>query len=453
MKQSVWKQIILYISIFLCLTVLQLGSLVLVAFIPRSAIQSNMEESADYLCKNFVFRQFDARYQGYIVDRYADSILLNILYSYDSGQPVSSVLDASYYYSEEENENFNLRAAVYENAPANKSYSRYWHGSIAVLRPLLLFFNLPQIYVLLGALLLFLFLVLLWVIYHRLHPKAILPVVLGSILMSFWYVPLSLEYTWTVLLMLLTSVILLSLCTNAKNKEMLSAEKVRMRLMILFLITGSMTSFLDFLSTETLTLLVPLTFYLAISFQNQQITTFKTGILKLLPIGISWFSGYLFTWLSKWTIASVVLQENVFASALLQAGERINGDMEIAGFAKYPASILMNLNCIWPFNYAGDYGYLLILGLFLIIGMIYFLFRKESGQSALWLFLLLAFVPYLRFVALCNHSYIHYFFTYRAQFTTVLCLGFILIYGLDDTLMKKEWEKRRKKRGKKRRKN
>lgn len=445
MKQPILKKIILYLCIFLCLTLLQLGSLVLVTFIPRSAIQSNMEESADFLSKNFVFRQFDAHHSGSIVDRYADSILLNILYCYDAEKPVASVLDASYYYSENNNENINLSTAVYENAPANKSYSRYWHGSIAVVRPLLVFFDLPEIYILLGVLLLLLLLVLLRVICRRLHPKAILPVILGSVLMSFWYVPLSLEYTWTVLLMLLSSVILLLLCTGTKSKRNLSSDKIHTRLVILFLITGSTTAFLDFLSTETLTLLVPLTFYLAIAYQNEPFATCRAGLQKLLPMAISWGAGYLFTWLSKWTIASVVLRENVFASALAQAGERINGETEITGFTKYPAAIIRNLNCIWPFNYAQAHGYLLILGVLLALGMFYFLFRKESVSPVLRLFLLPALVPYLRFVVLCNHSFIHYFFTYRAQFVTVLCLGFLFIYGLDDALIKKEWKKLRRK--------
>ncbi|MBQ8147553.1 MAG: hypothetical protein IJ040_02055 [Lachnospiraceae bacterium] len=431
MKQSILKRGLLYICIFACLTLLQLGSLVLVALIPTATLQSNMEESADFLCENFVFRQFDSRHSGSIIDRYADSILLNVLYSYDSERPVESVLDASYYYSVDENENFNLYTAVYENAPANKSYSRYWHGSIVLLRPLLVCFNLQQIYVILGIILCLLFLVLLVLICRKLKWTAIIPVLLGGILMSFWYVPFSLEYTWTILLMLITSIIIL----------LLSENQPPTLITIIFLITGSMTAFMDFLSTETLTLLVPLTIYLAITYQKHEITTFRDGFQKLLPMGIGWLVGYAGTWLSKWTIASLVLQENVFASAMAQAGERISGDVEVTGFAKYPATIIQNLNCIWPFNYAETNGYLLVLVLFLVVGIIYFLFRKKSEQSICLLYLLLALVPYIRFIALSNHSFIHYFFTYRTQFATVLCLGIILIYGLDWELIQKECKK------------
>lgn len=81
------------------------------------------------------------------IDHYADAILLNILYHFDSAHPVTSPLTASYYYTETHNENENLYTAVTSDVTPTYDYFRYWHGSTIFIRPLLTILNLRQIYI------------------------------------------------------------------------------------------------------------------------------------------------------------------------------------------------------------------------------------------------------------------------------------------------------------------
>jgi hypothetical protein len=59
------------------------------------------------------------------------------------------------------------------------------------------------------------------------------------------------------------------------------------------------------------------------------------------------------------------------------------------------------------------------------------LHTKELSFDKIGIFLLLGVLPYLRYLALSNHSYMHYFFTYRAQMVTVLAAFYLTWeYGL-----------------------
>ena len=81
MKKYVLKALI-YIGIFIAAYGLMLGFLVLSAGIKTESIQEKMEESADYLCEDIVFPYMESEdVKPSCIDRYADSILLNISYN------------------------------------------------------------------------------------------------------------------------------------------------------------------------------------------------------------------------------------------------------------------------------------------------------------------------------------------------------------------------------------
>lgn len=101
------------------------------------------------------------------IDRYADSILLGIAYQYDEKQLLESVMSSAYYYTDWQNENNNLYDAVAQEYEANQQYMRYWQGSNVIVRPLLIFFTLKEIYVLNGIVLALLIVVLLGVLHVR----------------------------------------------------------------------------------------------------------------------------------------------------------------------------------------------------------------------------------------------------------------------------------------------
>lgn len=131
------QTILIGIVSFLVLTFLEVFLLSAVSLIPRSAIRKHTQESAEYLLEKPVFYRVVKQDPASNIDHYADAILLNILYHFDSAHPVTSPLTASYYYTETHNENENLYTAVTSNVTPTYDYFRllawfnYFHTSIA----------------------------------------------------------------------------------------------------------------------------------------------------------------------------------------------------------------------------------------------------------------------------------------------------------------------------------
>lgn len=415
-----------YVLTFFVIISLLMGMLVLSARIPRALIRENIKESAVYLCKGELFGTLVEGVNGSRIDRYADSILLAIAYQYDSDKPLSSVMWSSYYYTELCNENENLLSAVTNDYEANQQYLRYWHGSNALVRPLLTVFNLQQIYALNGIVLTLLTFLLLAVL---LREKAYIPavgVVLGFVLTSAWFVPFSLEYTWTYLLMLLLSVVGVRLVSQKRYQAV----------GLFFLISGMVTNYFDFLTTETLTLTVPLLLMMWMRRRQREQckreecnTDDGKGCKEYLFAGkaaCAWIVGYAGMWAMKWLIASVVLSENVTPYVTQHIGERLGGELGIGSFAYIFGSLWRNVKCLFPFEY-GEIGTL--AGIALIVFAVYLGYvyhGKHVDKKHISLYVLIGLIPYFRFVILHNHSYLHCFFTYRAQMATVLAIVMIL---------------------------
>ena len=415
------KKGIKYILVFAATATLLAGLLVLSALVPGSAIRKNIKTSAEYLCEGELFGLAIEDVKGSEIDRYADSILLAIAYQYDSAHPLKSVMESSYYYTPYMNENENLLHAVAEGEKANRQYLRYWHGSIAVVRPMLTCLTLKQIYIVNGVVMAVLVICLMTVLIRN---KAYVPAagtLTGLVMTAAWFVPLSLEYTWTYLLMLLMSILVIWLTTHGREHC----------LGLCFLVCGMVTNYMDFLTTETLTLTVPM---LLVMWTDLRRNGNRAGYHPLKKAGqetLAWICGYVGMWLAKWLMAALVLHENVMPYVTEHIGERLDGDIGIGTWSYISGVLLRNLSCLIPFDY-GVTG--VFAGLFFSVLVIYvgYVYHKEKIDKAhAFLYMLPGLVPYIRYVVLHNHSWLHCFFTYRAQLATVLATALILEEVID----------------------
>ncbi len=419
-----------YIQLFLLLIILEVMALAFVALIPRSYIKKNLEQSANYLCEKDVFFYASSTDKATKIDRYADSILLNITYYYNEVHPVSSVMSSSYYFTPTNNENYNLLTAVTNELSPTLEYSRYWHGSIAIVRPLLILFDIEEIYIFICVILAFMLLALLILIAKQIGKAGAFCFIAATIMTSMWYVPMSLEYTWTILIMLITSIItLLKLKSNHCDFT------------ILFLTVGNITAYFDFLTTETLTFLVPAVLIITYNYTSGKIISFSKEFKSLTQYGIIWFIGYIFTHLAKWTLASIILKRNIFLDAFNQAKYRAVGQAdELSFFSQRIGAEARNISNLFPFSTLGSSSLIFAIVFFAFTLSVIFLIRKEKNCFN-HLLLIIAVIPYIRYFVLGNHSYLHHFFTFRAQFATIFCLGLIITYGSDRILIAKEWKK------------
>ena len=430
-----FKKVIKYSLIFLLTLAVLMGLLVLVAKIPQSTIKENVKKSAEYYCDTGLFVRQIEGVNASAIDHYADSILVAIAYQYDESNPLTSVMWSSYYFTLENNENVNLLMAVEDDLEANHQYLRYWHGSNVIVRPLLALGTVKEIYVINGVVMGILVLILIALLALK---KAYVPVLamgVGLVATQIWFVPGTFEYTWNFIIMLVMSIVGVNLGFRDKWQQV----------GVLFLVGGMVTNYFDFLSTETITLTVPLLLLLWIRDKNSCDGSSKEICSFTLKNTVLWALGYVGMWISKWIMSAIVLGENTLPYVTDHVAERIGGDVGLNTFECIYAAIARNIRCLFPLEY-GVTGVFVGVGLFVFaLYMGYVHYGKKEDKKYIFAYVLVAVVPYVRYIVLHNHAYLHYFFTYRAQLATVMAVVFIL-----ELLTDRRWLARGRKGRKKR---
>lgn len=458
--------------------------MVLAALIPKSSIQSNSEKSALYLYEEELFYPLVKDQKLTTIDNYADTILLNIVYSLDEKQPLRSVFSASYYNEEWLNVNEGYKMAVSENKAPNISYSRYWHGNMIFIKPLLMFLDIQGIRIF-NAIVLAVLICALVVSLMKKRQKVLLSaMVIGLLSIGVFFVPLCIEYTSTFIIMAV-------ICLLAMRME----DKGDDKLLPIFFISGMLTCFFDFLTTETITFTMPLVIVLCLRYKPAGVTLingrnkdrskrnkvnqdrdlktgdaletngfvkkkytgtkqvvnkaerncFKEALNLTFKAGALWALAYILMWLAKWSLSSIILKINAFEAALKQAEVRTIGNAAKSALEQYLGAVLRNIALLFPLNFGKTYGevILIFLGVVFLMFCVWFLYRKKQLEEVwfLKLLMLIGGIPYIRYLVLSNHSYLHYFFTYRAQLVTITALVYIFFMSLDRKLISKEFSK------------
>lgn len=395
--------------------------LVLTAFIPKETIRAHSLESAQYLYDGELFGNVIEGIDGSMIDRYADAILLNIAYHLDGDFPLKSVVLSAYYFTPDHEENENYLIAVRDDLGINRQYLRYWHGSIVFVRPLLGVLNVHGMYILNAVVLVILLLVFCIMMARRREYALIIALVVSLVLTRAWYVPLSLEYTWTFMIMLICLTI----------AAILSNKGLRGYYAVFFAVIGMATSFVDFLTTETVTLLMPLLVILwleryrhAGSIGRPFVKSFikREDLRMTVRCALSWLAGYVCMWASKWILCSIVMKENAMPYVTEHVAERLGGDAGVGTADFIIGAVTRNIGCLFPLGYGaiGAIGFIALILFALYRGFVYRQDRPDWGFIVLAV--VIALVPWLRYLVLHNHSYIHYFFTFRAQAATIMAV-------------------------------
>ena len=412
MIRSAVSKVLVFILAVLILT----GLLVLTAMIPVQMIRSKSLESAEYLYKKELFGTVLEDVEGSRIDKYADAILLNIAYHYDDGHPFSSVMESAYYFTPYQEENENYLEAVREDKGATKQYLRYWHGSIAVVRPLLAMLNVRQIYILNGITLIILAAAYFLMTIRKKMRIPALGMGLSLILTACWFVPLSLEYTWTVELMLIFSMIAIILAEKQRRETYF----------IFFMLAGIITNYFDFLTAETLTLTMPLLLILWVERAGTGERVSKETCVMALKNVAAWGIGFAGMWVMKWILASLVLGGNMMPYVSEHIEERLSGDLGLNVWQYFTGAVARNIGCLFPIGY-GAFGAFAGIGLLILAAYIGYVYhRKDFDRGFILLCAAVALIPYIRFLILHNHSYLHCFFTYRAQMAVIFAIVMII---------------------------
>ncbi len=420
-----------HIGVWLLTLTFLFGALVLSATIPNDKIKANMEQSALSYASKDAFEFTNGERWNAIADNYADAILLNVAWHMGKDSPIISVLDARYYDGESLGEHIGLYLALTENASPNVSYARYWHGMAAFIRWMHLFADVNTVKMVGVLSAIALLIGVLALLISRRHWDIALLFFISLIAVQFWNIRISMEYQSTFLLAFLFCI--LFLCCE---------KKAACRLTVLSAICGAATCFFDFLTTETITFLLPMMLTLAVRIKEKRSGSLQDSLRTVMTCGGYWLFAYVGTFVAKWTIASIITKQNVWSNALNSAAERI-GAVGENGSDVFPKNILSsvtaNFSALFGFKNRVEYGKTGVL-LFLIIAVafsLWYLFRRKVVEKGTIPIFLLGLIVPIRYFVLNNHSFLHNFFTYRALSAFVFSILVVLWFNIQIPIRKR----------------
>lgn len=450
MTRNLINTIFKYIIVFTATFFVSVGLLAAVNLIPGSAIENGIRESADYLSANESFPLIIGDMVNSKADNYADTELLNVICNVNSDSPVYSLIVNPYYRIKGNDTREDFKKAAYEHAEPNSNYSRYWHGSAVLVRPLLTFASIRDIRIILfGAFILLN--IILGIILIKAKAR-LLPVVYTISLLSVhpWMLAFSVEYIISFIIMTVTAIMAVLISNKGKM--------VNQRIGYLFICAGTVTCFMDFLTTETLTFTIPVIMLVMLRKHDNTLNSFKEEIIQIFKWGLCWSAGYAAMFAIKWGLVYAYGGKAAFDSIIINAAYRIDGAVTVDGlglgevatpFQRIFFLLVRNLSCLYPVssNVTVPFVLLSTLGILLVLGAVLYLFRKDEVDWAfIGIICLMGFIPYIRYLVLSNHAYIHYFFTYRAQMASVMGVLAVLFYTIEPAYFTAKSKKKKRKR-------
>lgn len=290
------------------------------------------------------------------------------------------------------------------------TYSRYWHGYLVFLKPVLLFtdyLGIRGMNRVLQAALVFAVLAALWK-YRR--KRAILPFLFAIAYLRPAFLMYSMQYA---------DIFYISLC--AMLGVLFGNEKLKKgnRYLFYFLFVGVITNYIDFLTYPIASLGMPLVTWLIL--QEEMGWKERTGHVFLYAA--SWAFGYFGMWIGKWILAAGILGDfRIISDAFSQAQTRMSPVRDAVSFPRSGA-VLANFQ-------VGFEGIGMAAGAGAALVLLYILWRQRWNIPLFWFhcapYLLICIMPLAWYLFLANHSMVHAFFTYKAMAMSVfafLCMG------------------------------
>lgn len=320
-----------------------------------------------------------------------------------------------------------LEQAMYMNG-----YSRYWHGYQILLRPLLTLFNYFEIRYLCTFVLFALFFKVMQILNSKINSAATWSFFIAVMCTKFFIIPMSLQFTNMILLMFIAIISANTLFCN-KTKSLFEPKSSDTKDFYVFtFVLGSITVFIDLLTTPILPVGMAMTFIFLHYYQKYNAFIPDKTIIYAFT---AWAAGYVGTWASKWILATIICPQNIIAQALHQVVFRVAGDgakYEVHRLSMLESNIKMLLQ---PFGHTPK---IIIISLIIItcIFLIRYFRKTDINKKLIKKLLLFSLLPYLWYLMAANHSQIHSWFTYRSQIITVFCLVFLTSYIIDWTKVK-----------------
>ena len=371
--------------------------LVLAFCLPLGQIHNNVAKSAS---------SFNGEYKILIgdnittkTDDFTDALMLLTATNREDRNPLTGSIFA---YHATYKDAFPHEVIIDLDNPENTSsqYSRYWHGYLVFLKPLLFFFTYDEIQIIISILTICLIVSVIYAMQKKELDKYILPYIFTIALMFPIAISISIQYISVFAIFNLSIIFILIFFDKIIETK---------NLFYLFLLIGMATCYFDLLTYPIVTLGLPLTIWL-IMFNKKKTTNFLGNFKQICLGSLGWGIGYFGIWIGKWILGSAITRKNLFKSAIKAAASRTSTTTAIEEISRTAAiegafeEVFTNPIC-W------------ILSIIAIIIIILLLmkkikFNKQKAKSNLGMFII-SLIPLVWYIIFANHSTWHLFFTYR----------------------------------------
>lgn len=401
-KWSVSKKILFIPALLAALAFCGYLLLAAVYALPTDGMQRNMEDSVSIFESEGNYPRF-MKHNNSQLDNYTDGIMLLTASHPRSENVWHAAINAERYRTaptpaETIIEVYGEGKELLEQTTSK--YARYWHGYLLFLKPLLLLFDYGQIREIVMFAQIFLFGAILILLSKR-KSKMLLPFFAFWIFLNPAATMLSLQFNTVLIITFLTMLLMLLLEERDKIEELFFWE-------VFFMIVGAMTSYFDFLTYPLVTLGVPLVLWISLNMQEKLMANLK----NIFGVSMFWGIGYGGLWGLKWLIGDLITGRSILSDAVEQVVYRTSDKVsdKVITFSKLLHELLSSMR---------QYTWMLLV---LLIG-IYFLWHiaktKKVRIKMIVTYAVIGMFPFIWFFVLKNHSYGHYWFTYRELAITV----------------------------------
>lgn len=392
MKNQVVKYVVIFISLMSAFFLFGVIS----CWMPDQTVKMHVSQIAPVMQEQGDYPQAIIEETACRQDNFTDALILDQIYNVDRKHPVRSsmMLMSHVYESGYDMTNSLLRSTSQEQGGWFKFYPRYWHGNSFLFRILLIFVTYPALQWVMFAVSSLLLVLFLCTYYVRAGIVRTMAFML-SWLLVYGFVP---QFSMSFFPVLAISLIASTLVVRH--------ESDLPYLSVLFLVIACLTCYFDLLTIPLLTFGWPLVVW--VSLQDSATLRERNHLLHMVGWGLLWVTGYALTFFTKWVLGSAFLEMNVLKDAFNQVSYRIGADE----FSRWDA-VVQNIKMVpWLFV-------CLVFVTLMVLSVLQF---RAKGWFKAVLLLILGIMPYMWYVAHSNHSFIHFWFTYRLQAITLAAL-------------------------------
>ncbi|MDX9890337.1 MAG: hypothetical protein RBT13_05805, partial [Bacteroidales bacterium] len=219
---------------------------VLSCIIPNHKINENIERSAKRLKNQGDYPFAIIPKKAYQMDNFTDALILNQIHCIDNQHPYKSFVLPGHLVKWELSKSECLIYRIESLKEPNSFYPRYWHGSTFLFRPLFLIGDFEKVRWILYAITSSLLLFLAVVLSRKTNIVKTLAMMGGLLFVNMFVTQFSIQFAPVWILSMLASNLV---CYHYQNKRYI---------LMLFFVIGSLTAYLDLLTTPILTLGMPL---------------------------------------------------------------------------------------------------------------------------------------------------------------------------------------------------